>query len=136
MTDDRGAAALAERLRAFDVPSSYDEWLARHDATYEGDAAFILGEHGVFLPGGHSGCDMDIAYEAGVEDGEAEVERLRDVLDAMREYACHSQLCTFVVEMDMLPDPTTGARGQCDCGFDAVLEAQERAALSPEPPRA
>jgi len=71
MTDDRGAAALAERLRAFDAPSSYDEWLARHDATYEGDAAFILGEHGVFLPDGREveNAAIDVQTERDMAEG-------------------------------------------------------------------
>jgi len=77
MTDDRGAAALAERLRAFDVPSSYDEWLARHDATYEGDAAFILGEHGVFLPDGRE-------VESAAIDVQTERDIGRDVLPHAR----------------------------------------------------
>lgn len=41
----------------------------------------------------------------------------------LREFARHSQLCAFVIEMALLPDPRTGARGQCDCGFDTVLRS-------------
>ena len=108
MTDDRGAAVLAERLHVYEglVP----------DRSFN-LAGLILGEHGVFLVGGHSGCDMDLAYEVGKEDGEAEVERLREAL-------------VVIAEDDDLVKASGGAWGQ-----QAYERRRDiaRAALSPEP---
>jgi hypothetical protein len=44
LTDPGVHAALAERLRAFPVPETYEEWQEAVDRTYEGDAAFILSD--------------------------------------------------------------------------------------------
>ena len=95
---DRGLAALEEALQhaTDDNPmpdttlgGTFDQW----QRWFRRAASNLLGEHGVFLPDGHSGCDVDIAYQAGLEDASitgadreadllAEIERLRAALSA------------------------------------------------------
>ena len=82
MTDDRGAAALAERLFAVWTTGSikFDGDLLERDV-----ADAILGEHGRFLPDGR---DVDLAlagYEAIAMKARAEVERLKAALEAIIE---------------------------------------------------
>ena len=56
MTDDRGAAALAERLRPLlDEAIVAAEWGTADGPEAETIAAAILGEHGRFLPDGGYG---------------------------------------------------------------------------------
>jgi len=89
MTDDRGAAALAERLRearsgGHIVPPSLRETFGLPPLDdVEADA--ILGEHSRFLPDGR---DVDLAlagYEAIAMKARAEVERLKAALEAIIE---------------------------------------------------
>jgi len=83
MTDDHGAAALAERLHieGMDRPRAMS-W-----------AAAILGEHGRFLPDGSATIDdLRRSIEGPLE---AEVERLRGLL---------GRLVSLGWLMDSLPD--------------------------------
>src|SRR3972149_2350808 len=85
MTDDRGAAALAELLAEFDnnpVPTWLEQALA------------ILGERGVFLPDGQ-GDDAFVAAVTRADKAQAELERLRGLL---------GRLVSLGWLMDSLPD--------------------------------
>ena len=74
MTDDRGAAALAERLCRHRDPVMPDEWQVHVDDECRGLARAVLGEHGRFLPDGQS-VDAVVLACTGCEALEAEVER-------------------------------------------------------------
>ena len=67
MTEDRGLSALAAALRSIPVPATYEEWQSRMDASYEADAAAILGERGVFLPDGRRESVRDAAIRLGLQ---------------------------------------------------------------------
>jgi len=96
MTDDRGLAALAERLRKCEGVNFETEGFAVLRASSEDDlAAAILGEHGLFLPDGdelssdhgeHEAAALLkwAAADARAGDTEAEVERLRAALARAR----------------------------------------------------
>ena len=70
MTDDRGAAALVERLMAAEAELDwrYDDWSGRDitNAAMRRWCRAILGEHGVFLPDG--GCGHEWVEGEG-DDG-------------------------------------------------------------------
>jgi hypothetical protein len=81
MTDDRGAAALADQMH--EAAPSWDQHRQSHYWQDYADA--ILGEHGRFLPDGR---DVDLAlagYEAIAMKARAEVERLKAALEAIIE---------------------------------------------------
>ena len=86
MTDDRGAAALVERLMAAEAELDwrYDDWSGRDitNAAMRRWCRAILGERGVFLPDGRRWDDP-------------ELERLRGLL---------GRLVSLGWLMDSLPD--------------------------------
>jgi hypothetical protein len=101
MTDDRGAAALAERIldqtATYGLPENwYGVW---RRAWPEGLAAAILGEHGVFLPDGLTDGALNEYDLNVVAPLEAELERLRGALGVLlargenRIYPIDSELC-------------------------------------------
>jgi hypothetical protein len=47
-----------------------------------------------------------------------------DLLGEARHYLFHSSFCRFAEDMRVAPDPTT-AKGQCDCGFDVIVDKIE-----------
>ena len=107
MTDDRGAADLAERLDT-EVPAFLDIILT--DDQREDLVAAILGEHGRFLPDGD-----DPWREGFVRSLEAEVARLRAAL-----------LSVVGVASVAVTSPVKARKA-----FE-LIEQTARAALSPE----
>ena len=115
MTDDRGAAALADVL--FELEGTPDHPQDR-DTYYRRKADAILGEHGRFLPDGENRPDVlrELDLISRAASAQVEVERYKAALAAV----------VAAWDDDATPE---------DDGFDPMTHAIDsaRAALSPEP---
>ena len=117
MTDDRGAAALAERLHAgrasFNCePHARAKGKRAYAMPCEIAATAILGEYGVFWPGGgygHESPEVVLDLLARLDAVEARERALRDAVDLAYRW------------VDFTPEGVDG------------LRSRMRRALSPEP---